>query len=80
MEYSPLDMAEYIYWTGDEKNVALMIEELLEEGLMSRQEAINFLQSVKHNLDFMQARDKGLQKVDKKASEMVRIKFINFFF
>ncbi|EEB13831.1 conserved hypothetical protein [Pediculus humanus corporis] len=68
LEYSPLDMAEYIYWTGDEKNVALMIEELLEEGLMSRQEAINFLQSIKFNLDFMQARDKNLQKLKKKIS------------
>lgn len=60
-------MAEYIYWTGDEKNVALMIEQFLQKGLISRQEAINFLQSIKLNLDFMEARDKNLQKFDKKS-------------
>ncbi|KAK6644389.1 hypothetical protein RUM43_000656 [Polyplax serrata] len=65
--YGPLDMAEYIYWTGDEKNVALMIEQFLQKGLISRQEAINFLQSIKLNLDFMEARDKNLQKFDKKS-------------
>lgn len=59
-------MAEYIFWTGDEKSVALTIEEFLTEGLMSRQEAINFLQSIKLNLDIMQTRYGGLQNSETK--------------
>ena len=35
VQYSPLDMAEYIFWTGDEKGVTLSIEEFLLEGLVS---------------------------------------------
>lgn len=34
-QYSPLDMAEYVFWTGDEKGVTLAIEEFLQEGLVS---------------------------------------------
>lgn len=29
-------MAEYVFWTGDEKGVTLAIEEFLQEGLVSR--------------------------------------------
>lgn len=53
-QYSPLDMAEYVFWTGDERGVTLAIEEFLQEGLMTREEAINFLQEIKYNLDFLQ--------------------------
>jgi hypothetical protein len=35
VQYSPLDMAEYIFWTGDEKGVTLAMEEFLQEGLVS---------------------------------------------
>jgi len=35
VQYSPLDMAEYVFWTGDEKGVTLAIEEFLQEGLVS---------------------------------------------
>ncbi|XP_067012583.2 uncharacterized protein [Anabrus simplex] len=54
VQYSPLDMAEYVFWTGDEKGVTLAIEEFLQEGLMSREEAINFLQEIKLNLEYLQ--------------------------
>ncbi|GLH03154.1 Uncharacterized protein GBIM_09056, partial [Gryllus bimaculatus] len=54
VQYSPLDMAEYVFWTGDERGVTLAIEEFLQEGLMTREEAINFLQEIKYNLDFLQ--------------------------
>ncbi|KAJ9601122.1 hypothetical protein L9F63_000701, partial [Diploptera punctata] len=54
VQYSPLDMAEYVFWTGDEKGVTLAIEEFLQEGLMSREEAIAFLQEIKINLEFLQ--------------------------
>lgn len=53
-QYSPLDMAEYVFWTGDEKGVTLAIEEFLQEGIMSREEAIQFLQEIKLNLDYLQ--------------------------
>lgn len=36
VQYSPLDMAEYIFWTGDEKGVTLAIEEFLQDGLVFR--------------------------------------------
>lgn len=35
IQYSPQDMAEYVFWTGDEKGVTLAIEEFLQEGLVS---------------------------------------------
>ncbi|XP_044727050.1 uncharacterized protein LOC123290787 [Chrysoperla carnea] len=55
VQYSPLDMAEYVFWTGDEKGVTLAIEEFLRDGLMTRDEAIAFLQEIKFNLEYLQA-------------------------
>ncbi|XP_054280098.1 uncharacterized protein LOC128998124 [Macrosteles quadrilineatus] len=54
VQYSPLDMAEYVFWTGDEKGVTMAIEEFLQDGLMTREEAIAFLQEIKINLDYLQ--------------------------
>ncbi|KDR08521.1 hypothetical protein L798_01041 [Zootermopsis nevadensis] len=54
-------MAEYVFWTGDEKGVTLAIEEFLQEGLMTREEAISFLQGIKNNLQFLQERYSQLQ-------------------
>lgn len=34
VQYSPLDMAEYVFWTGDEKGVTAAIEEFLQDGLV----------------------------------------------
>lgn len=34
LQYSPLDMAEYVFWTGDERGVTTAIEEFLQEGLV----------------------------------------------
>lgn len=34
VQYSPLDMAEYIYWTGDEVGVTFAIEEFLHSGMV----------------------------------------------
>lgn len=72
IEYSPLDMAEYVFWTGDEKSVTLAIEEFLDEGLMTREEAINFLQSIKFNLEYMQAHYQGLQKIEDKIANKLQ--------
>lgn len=34
VQYSPLDMAEYVFWTGDERGVTTAIEDFLQEGLV----------------------------------------------
>lgn len=34
VQYSPLDMAEYVFWTGDEKGVTTAIEEFLQDGMV----------------------------------------------
>lgn len=36
VQYSPLDMAEYVFWTGDEKGVTMAIEEFLQDGMVSK--------------------------------------------
>ncbi|XP_045484843.1 uncharacterized protein LOC110996992 [Pieris rapae] len=55
VQYSPLDMAEYVFWTGDEHGVTNAIEEFLQEGLMNKEEAIAFLQEIKFNIDYLRA-------------------------
>ncbi|KAI8424506.1 hypothetical protein MSG28_002969 [Choristoneura fumiferana] len=55
VQYSPLDMAEYVFWTGDERGVTAAIEEFLQEGMMSKEEAISFLQEIKFNIDYLRA-------------------------
>ncbi|KAL0882569.1 hypothetical protein ABMA27_001022, partial [Loxostege sticticalis] len=55
VQYSPLDMAEYVFWTGDERGVTTAIEDFLQEGLMSKEEAIAFLQEIKFNIDYLRA-------------------------
>ncbi|KAJ2951988.1 hypothetical protein O0L34_g4251 [Tuta absoluta] len=55
VQYSPLDMAEYVFWTGDEQGVTAAIEEFLQEGMMSKEEAIAFLQEIKFNIDYLRA-------------------------
>lgn len=53
IRYTPQDLAEYILKTRDEEGVALAIEELLQEGLIRRDEAIQYLESVKQELGNM---------------------------
>ncbi|CAG9135510.1 unnamed protein product [Plutella xylostella] len=55
VQYSPLDMAEYVFWTGDERGVTAAVEEFLQEGMMSKEEAIVFLQEIKFNIDYLRA-------------------------
>ncbi|XP_052755956.1 uncharacterized protein LOC113515306 [Galleria mellonella] len=55
VQYSPLDMAEYVFWTGDERGVTASIEDFLQEGLMTKEEAIAFLQEIKFNIDYLRA-------------------------
>ncbi|XP_076314895.1 uncharacterized protein LOC143227324 [Tachypleus tridentatus] len=53
LQYSPADLAEYILKTDDEKGVAMAIDELLSEGMMNREQAIDYLQNVKTELNYM---------------------------
>ncbi|XP_076334437.1 uncharacterized protein LOC143238249 [Tachypleus tridentatus] len=53
LQYSPADLADYIMRTNDEKGVAMAIDELLTEGLMTREQAIAYLQDVKTELIYM---------------------------
>ncbi|XP_045447064.1 uncharacterized protein LOC123655294 [Melitaea cinxia] len=55
VQYSPLDMAEYVFWTGDERGVTTAIEQFLQEGMMTKEEAIAFLQEIKFNIDYLRA-------------------------
>ncbi|XP_065170536.1 uncharacterized protein [Atheta coriaria] len=54
IQYTPLDMAQYVFWTGDEKGVTSSIEEFLQAGIMTREEAISYLQEIKYNLEYLQ--------------------------
>lgn len=53
-KYSAYDMSQYIYWTGDEEGVAKAIEELIDENLMSRENAIEFLNDVRTGIDYLE--------------------------
>ncbi|CAG9559761.1 unnamed protein product [Danaus chrysippus] len=55
IQYSPLDMAEYVFWTGDERGVTTAIEDFLQEGMMTKEDAIAFLQEIKFNIDYLRA-------------------------
>lgn len=52
--YTPLEMAEYIYETGDEKTVTLAVEHFLQNGIFDREEAIYYLQDIKSALNALQ--------------------------
>lgn len=53
-KYSAYDMSQYIFWTGDEDGVAKAVEELIEEGLMSRENAIEFLNDIRLGIDYLE--------------------------
>lgn len=53
-KYSAYDMSQYIFWTGDEDGVAKAVEELIDEGLMSRESAIEFLNDIRLGIDYLE--------------------------
>jgi hypothetical protein len=53
-KYSAYDMAQYIFWTGDEEGVAKAVEELIDENLMSRENAIEFLNDIRVGIDYLE--------------------------
>lgn len=34
VQYTPMEMAEYVFWTGDERGVTTAIEVFLQEGMV----------------------------------------------
>ncbi|XP_037920668.1 uncharacterized protein LOC119657701 isoform X1 [Hermetia illucens] len=53
-QYSSFDMAQYVFWTGDEAGVAKAVEEFIQEGLMSRENAIKFLRDIRLGIEYLQ--------------------------
>lgn len=53
-QYSAFDMAQYVFWTGDEAGVARAVEELIQKGLMTRENAIKFLRDIRLGIDYLQ--------------------------
>lgn len=53
-QYSSVDLAQYIFWTGDETGVARAIEELISQGLLSRQAALNLLKQIRLEIENLQ--------------------------
>ena len=42
-DYTPQDIAEYIFWTGDERRIALALNDFLQDQLVSKQSKMSFL-------------------------------------
>lgn len=53
-EVSSLDMAQYVFWTGDEEGVARAVEEFIQKGLMSRDNAIKLLREISMGIEYLE--------------------------
>ncbi|XP_017021502.1 uncharacterized protein [Drosophila kikkawai] len=53
-QYSSFDMAQYIFWTGDETAVVKAVEELVEGKVITRESALKFLQDIRLGIEFLQ--------------------------
>ncbi|XP_055379633.1 uncharacterized protein LOC129610858 isoform X2 [Condylostylus longicornis] len=51
---SSFDMAQYVFWTGDEAGVARAVEEFIQQGLMSRESALKFLKEIRMGIEYLQ--------------------------
>ncbi|XP_072940110.1 uncharacterized protein [Epargyreus clarus] len=76
VQYSPLDMAEYVFWTGDERGVTAAIEDFLQEGMMTKEEAINFLQEIKFYIDYLHAQYSRNRKVAEESAQQEKMRNI----
>ncbi|XP_017847277.1 uncharacterized protein LOC108603203 isoform X3 [Drosophila busckii] len=54
-QYSSFDMAQYVYWTGDEAGVARAVEELINENVISRESALKFLRDIRRGIEYLQS-------------------------
>lgn len=50
-QFSVTDIAQYIFWTGDESGVARSIDELINDGYISREAAIIFLKEIRQEVE-----------------------------
>ena len=41
-DYTPQDIAEYIFWTGDERRIAVALNDFLQDELVSKQSIMSF--------------------------------------
>lgn len=53
-QYSAFDVAQYIFWTGDGAGVARAVEELIQEGVMTRENAIKFLHDIRLGIEYLE--------------------------
>lgn len=73
-KYSAYDMAQYIFWTGDEEGVAKAVEELIDEELMSRENAIEFLNDIRLGIDYLE------NMYSSKQSDGKNVSYVHEFF
>ncbi|CAB3383442.1 Hypothetical predicted protein [Cloeon dipterum] len=73
MGVTPMQLAEYVFWTGDERGVSLAIQEFLQQGLISREEAVTFLREIRQSISILQnyyaERKAEQQEVEQEALE-----------
>ncbi|EFX74242.1 hypothetical protein DAPPUDRAFT_252076 [Daphnia pulex] len=53
---TPRDMAEYIFWTGDETSVTNAIKDFINQGLISVEDGQEFMEQVRYDLQRIQFR------------------------
>ncbi|XP_054708634.1 uncharacterized protein LOC129218407 [Uloborus diversus] len=70
IQYSPTDLAAYVFSTGDEEGVAVAVEELVREGMMGRTDAINYLQDVKQVLNYLKEQYEQQKKIQEFKNQM----------
>lgn len=58
-KYSAYEIAHYIFFTGDETGIANAVEELINEGLMNRENAVEFLNDIRLGIDFLENKYKN---------------------
>lgn len=71
-KYSAYDMAQYIFWVGDEEGVAKAVQELIDEGLMSRENAIEFLNDIRLGIDYLE------NTYSTRHGEMKNVRIVSF--
>ncbi|KAF8790044.1 uncharacterized protein LOC129961004 [Argiope bruennichi] len=69
IQYSPHDLAAYVFNTGDEEGVAVAVEELVREGMMGRTDAINYLQDVKQILMYLRDQYEHQKKLEQSKNK-----------
>jgi polyhydroxyalkanoate synthesis regulator phasin len=77
-KYSAYDMAQYVFWTGDEEGVAKAVEELIDNGMMSRETALEFLNDIRLGIDYLESTynsdsSKSVSDMSNEQSENMKI-------